>query len=66
MTFSLGQKLALFIAAFTVVACVNSMWAEDLTNAQNEYCANVHAKIWPDYKKTFEKSCIEWLTKQDN
>lgn len=47
------------VSAFFIVG---KMTASDLDDEQNAYCKAVHEKTYPDYKKTFEKSCKEWLT----
>jgi formate/nitrite transporter FocA (FNT family) len=44
---------------------VGKMTATDLTDEQNAYCKAVQEQTYPDYKKTFEKSCKEWLTEQN-
>jgi hypothetical protein len=44
---------------------VGSMTASDLTDEQNAYCKAVHENTYPDYKKTFDKSCKKWLTEQN-
>lgn len=44
---------------------VGKMTASDLDDEQNAYCKAVHEQTYPDYKKTFEKSCKEWLTEQN-
>lgn len=44
---------------------VGTMTGTDLDDEQNAYCKAVHEQTYPDYKKTFDKSCKEWLTEQN-
>lgn len=58
-----GTAIAFFaLLAFVIVGI---MTAGDLSDEQNAYCKAVHEQTYPDYKKTFEKSCKEWLTEQN-
>lgn len=50
----------LAVAAFVVLIALALGGIDDLAEAerqQAEYCANVHSKIWPDYKKTYRAYC---------
>jgi len=49
-TFAIG----VMVGSLIVAACVGK---DDVTAAQEQYCNNVRAGIWPDYNKTFKEDC---------
>ena len=59
-----SSGVLIFVVVIGLVI-VGSMTAGDLNDEQTAYCKAVHEQTYPDYKKTFEKSCKEWLTEQN-
>lgn len=50
---------ALITAAVVGVLLVGNSDFKEETRQQAEYCENVKAKLWPDYRETYKTECTE-------
>lgn len=59
-------NILLGVALMVAIGTMSNMVYDDLTQEERLYCEMVSLKAWPDYKKTYEKDCPEWLTHEQN